>query len=83
MMTDVYKHGSITNELFSKMKTEYNLRTYKKLAFHRKPVSRYSLERVNYKASQLWQNAKNSCSLEIFKLKIKSWTADKCPCWVC
>ena len=39
--------NSITNELFSKMKIEYNLRTYKKLAFHRKPVSRYGLERVN------------------------------------
>ena len=52
----------------------------------RKLTSQYGLESVNYKASHLWQNVsmkiKNSGSLGIFKLKIKLWTAGKCPCRV-
>ena len=92
LMTEVYKYvnglsNSITCEIFSKRNVNYNLRNFREIKSQRKYTSRYGLESVNYKASQLWQNVpmeiKNSSTLEIFKTKIKSWTAEKCPCWVC
>lgn len=82
LMIEVYKYAnglsnSITNDIFLKRNIEYNLRSYRELAsYSSKLLSRYGLESVNYKASQLWQNVpmeiKNSASLEIFKLKMKS-----------
>ena len=92
LMTEVYKYvnglsNSITCEIFSKRNVNYNLRNFREIKSQRKYTSRYGLESVNYKASQLWQNVpmeiKNSSTLEIFKTKIKSWTAEKCPCSVC
>ena len=35
---------------------EYNLTNYRELASHRKLTSRYGLEIVNYKPSQIWKN---------------------------
>ena len=56
---------------FEKVNIEYNFRNYRELASHRKLTSRYGLEWVNYKASQVWYNVsmenKNSSSLKIFK----------------
>ena len=81
LMIEVYKYAnglsnSITNDIFLKRNIEYNLRNYRELASYSKLLSRYGLDSVNYKASQLWQNVpmeiKNSASLEIFKLKMKS-----------
>ena len=83
---NTYVNG-LTIELFSKRNMEYNLRNYREWASHRKLTRRYDLEIVNYKPSQIWKNVpmeiENSGSLEIFKLKIKSWTAYKWQCWVC
>ena len=77
----------VNKYIFPKRSIEYNLRNYRELAFHRKLTSTYGLKGENYKASQIWQKVpmaiKNSGSLEIFKLKVKSWTSDICPCWVC
>ena len=77
----------VNKYIFSKRNIEYNLRNYRELAFHRKLTSRYGLKGENYKASQIWQKVsieiKSSGSLEIFKLKVKSWTSDICPCWMC
>ena len=92
LMIEVYKYvnglsNSITNVIFSKRSIKYNLRNYRELASTRKLTNRYGLESVSYKASQLWQTVpmeiRNSCSLETFKLRIKSWAANNCPCWVC
>ena len=61
-------------------------RNYRELASHRKLTSWYDQASDHSKASQLWRNIhieiKNSSSLEIFRLKTKSWTADKCSYWV-
>ena len=66
--------------MFSKGNIEYNLRNYRELASHTILRSRSGLESANYKASQLWSQTfpmeiKNSCSLELFKLNIKSYTS--------
>lgn len=54
------------------------------VSFHRKLTSWYGFDNVKYKSSQIWQNVpmeiKSSSSLEIFKIKTKSWTAKRCPC---
>ena len=61
-------------------------RNYRELASHRKLTSWYDQASDHSKTSQLWRNIhmelKNSSSLEIFRLKTKSWIADKCSYWV-
>ena len=73
-------YQTITNEIFSKRIQNIISETTENQHPNKKLKSRYGSESVNYKASQLWQNVrmkiKYSGSLEIFKLIIKSWTAD-------
>ena len=51
------------------------------------PRNNCMLNSVVYRANQLWEtlpfDSKNSCLLELFKKRLKSWRCTRCPCQVC
>ena len=67
---------------------EYNLRNTSDFAARRiKKEVRYGSESLSYLGPRLWNilpdEYKKTQSIKDFKVKIKSWVAENCPCRLC
>ena len=80
------------------MKTnKYNIRNFQVLSTDIRRTANYGIETITYRAPSLWAKLpseyKLAASLQEFKMKIKKWKCDTCPCrlfkristkyWVC
>ena len=88
-MYKVYNNKSpdFVCQLFSKSNVTYNLRNV--IDFERPTVNTvwWGTETVRNISPQIWElipsDIKTSPSLASFKLKLKSWKPENCPCRVC
>ena len=90
LMTDVYKFikrlsPDIMKEMFVFRNNPYNLRSTNIFETDNPSTSRYGLDTV--RSSQMWRMLPleicKSKSLSTFKIKIRNWTFDNCPCIIC
>ena len=75
----------IMKDVFELKEPPYNLRSESN-HFTRRNVKTtyYGLSSIKHLASQIWeQSLKNCKTLNEFKIKIKSWYPDHCPCRLC
>ena len=74
----------LLNEVFVERNCNYNLRGNNFLNRRRVNSVRYGTESVSFLAPKIWdilpKEIKNSETLNAFKLKIKNWVPQKCPC---
>ena len=92
LATEIYK---VKNELGPKIMADifhfeekpYNLRNNSVMQGQANCTVYFGTESITSLAPKLWElipsEIKSAKSLNIFKAKIKSWTADKCPCRLC
>ena len=79
--------SEIVNEIFPFNNQPYYLRS--RFDFQRENVStvHYGTESLSFIAPKIWSiipdEIKESPTLEIFKLKIKDWKTNECPCRLC
>ena len=92
LMKEIYKFENnlsppLIDDMFQVRKINYNLRHFQKSANTKKTSVKMGLETITYRAPQLWNlvltEIKDAPSLSIFKVKIKSWYCDNCPCRLC
>ena len=92
LMIEVYKYlnglsPDIMNEIFILRKNSYNLRHFHLFQTENPRSSKFGLDAIAYRASQLWQQLPTEIrevpSLSIFKDKIKTWKCSNCPCRSC
>ena len=90
--TELYKvHNGlapdIMNDIFKIRETTYNLRKEAAFSTRRVKSVQYGLETISILGPKIWdmlpKNIKDSESVEIFKLKVKLWKPEKCPCRLC
>ena len=78
---------SLMAEIFTVKNTGYNLRGGNKLISNTIKTVNYGKETISHLAPKIWElipeEIKNSCSLMIFKRKIKTWIPVNCPCRLC
>ena len=91
-MIEVYKYlhvlsPELMTDIFILRKNPYNIRNIRLLDSENPCSVRFTVDAIVFVASHLWQKVtitiKNSSSPEIFKVKIKSWSCDDCPCNLC
>ena len=77
----------IMNEVFQIEERPYNFRNGVFIRRHNVRTVRYGTETVSFLAPKLWElipeDCKNETSLTAFKVKIKNWIPDNCPCRIC
>ena len=77
----------VLNEVLVERNCNYNLRGNNSLNRRRVNSVRYSTESVSFFAPKIWdifsKEIKNSETLNAFKLKIKNWVLQECPCRLC
>ena len=77
----------LIDDMFQVCKVNYDLRHFQKIANTKKDSVKMNLETISYLAPQLWNlvptDIKDALSLSTFKMKIKSWYSDSCPCRLC
>ena len=66
---------------------KYNLRTDVSFASNNIRTVHYGLQSISYLGPKIWKlvpnNIKESTSLGVFKVAIKKWVPDGCPCRLC
>ena len=72
----------------SKIKeTKYNLRYTNGIVSNKPHTTMYGLDSVSYLAPKIWEQIpteiRNCKTLNLFKVKIKTWVPAKCPCRLC
>ena len=92
LMTEIYKIVTgvalrIMNSLLEFRSKGYNIRNFKVLSTNfRRPVN-YGIETITYRTPSLLAKVpfeyKLAASLKEFKVKIKKWICDTCPCRLC
>ena len=92
-MIEIYITKNSLNPLFmedvfvERPNITYDLRNKDGLLVPRANTTAHGIETIQYVGSRLWQTlpseTRESCTLEIFKGRIKSWKADKCNCKLC
>ena len=92
LATEIYKflHGlspKIMGEVFRINEIKYNLRTDVSFASNNIRTVHYGLQSISYLGPKIWKlvpnNIKESTSLGVFKVAIKKWVPDGCPCRLC
>ena len=92
LMIEIYKivHGvtpPIMKSLFEFRSNEYNIRNFQVLSTDFRRTVNYGIETITCRAPSLWAKLpseyKLAASLEEFKVKIKKWICDTCPCRLC
>ena len=77
----------IMQNLFEVRENKYNLRNFHEIENSVKNTVKCGLETISYRSSALWslvpQEIKSEISLAAFKLKIKNWQCNECPCRLC
>ena len=77
----------LLNDIFVERNCNYNLRGNNFLNSRRVNLLRYGMESVSFLAPKIWdilsKEIKNSETLNAFKLKIKNWVPQECPCALC
>ena len=78
---------TIISNIFELVDLPYNLRIDLKIKSNNINTVFYGTESLSFLAPRLWNQLpniyKNANSLEEFKLKIKDWQCDSCPCRLC
>ena len=76
----------VTTSLCQLGSNEYNIRNFQVLSDFRRTVN-YGIETITYRElsllAKLPSDYKLAASLEAFKVKIKKWKCDACPCRLC
>lgn len=89
LMTEVFKYlnglsPDLMNDVFVLTKNTYNLRNFNIFKTENPRSTRFGLDAIAHRASELWQSIPNdikeSPSLALFKDKIKTWRCKNCPC---
>ena len=91
LMTEIYKIANgvappIMNSLslFEFRSNKYNIRNFQVLPTDFRRTVNYGIETITYRAPSLWAKLsskyKLAASLEEFKMKIKKWKCETCPC---
>ena len=89
LATEIYKTKNdfgpkIMKDTFHFMQKPYNLRNNPELQRRRNRPVYFGTESISSIAPKIWElipsHIRSANSLEIFKEKIKFWTADRCPC---
>ena len=74
----------ITNNVFQINPSVYNLRNSES---ENVKTVHYGTESLSFLGPKIWKlvplEIKNSTSLQIFKIKIKTWVPESCPCRLC
>ena len=74
-------------EVFRIKEIKYDLRTDLSLVSKNIRTVHYGLESISYLGPRIWKlvpnNIKESTSLGSFKMAIKRWVPDGCPCRLC
>ena len=89
LVIEIYNNLSSTlmSDLFSFRNTGFNLRGGSKLKSNTAKTVYYGTESISNLAPKIWEQVpdeiKDSTSLKSFKLKIKSWGPNSCPCRIC
>ena len=77
----------LLNEVFVERNCNYNLQGSNFLNRRRVNSIKYGTESVSFLVSKIWdilpKEIKNSETLNAFKLKIKNWVPQECPCGLC
>ena len=92
LATDLYKvhHGlapELMNDIFKNRNVKYNFR--KNSTFETRNIRSvyYGSESISFIGTKMWEllpsNIKDSENLNIFKLNIKTWKPENCPCRLC
>ena len=71
------------SELFKIKETKYNLRYAKGIVSNKPHTTMYGLDSVSYLAPKIPTEIRNCKTLNLFKVKIKTWVPAKCPCRLC
>ena len=92
LATEIYKVKSgiapeIMSEVFSIVDNPYNLRNNVKFKSKNIHTVRYGTETLSFIGPKIWTEVPDKCktanSLKDFKVSIKSWIPDNCPCKIC
>ena len=92
LVTEIYKFlnnlsPDVMNKVFTLREIPYQLRNPNIFLTDNPRKSRFGLDTVTYRSSQIWailpENMRQSASLSIFKTKIKEWKCENCPCRLC
>lgn len=92
LMTEMYKtkndlDPSFMQEIFYENVSRYNLRNNNEFIQPRVRSVNSGTESIRFKGPQLWQmlppTIRNSESISQFKVKIKDWQGENCPCKLC
>ena len=75
------------HDAFMIRNNKYNLRNFQCLYSTNKRTAKYGTETVTYRGPQICnlipEKTKNASSFEIFKMEIRKWKDEKCPCRMC
>ena len=91
LMTEIFKtihdeNPSFMKEIFVMEESCYNLRSKFRLHVPRASTTKYGLERVSFRGSQIWNvlpnDFKDSECVSSFKRKIKTWNGLSCKCHI-
>ena len=92
LATEIYKTKNnlgpkIMKDTFHFIQKPYNLRNDPELQRWRNRTVYFGTESISSLAPKIWElipnDIRSANSLGIFKVKIKFWTTDKCPCRLC
>ena len=99
LLTEIYKLVNgvappIMNSLFEFWNNEYNITNFQVPSTVFRRTVNYEIEIVTYRVPSVWAKLPSEyklvTSLEEFKVKIKKWKYDTCPCkwistesWIC
>ena len=75
------------SDLFQVKDIRYNLRKGKTLISNNIKTTSYGIDSISYLAPKIWdlipEEIQNCKSLQNFKMNIRLWVPDKCPCNLC
>ena len=78
----------IVTELFEQRNVQHcDLRKNSQFAIPPIRTVYYGLESISFLGPKIWNilpdRLKNVNSIEAFKMQIKKWKPENCPCWLC
>ena len=89
-MFKIYREASreIMQDIFSiREQGHYNLRNISNFIIPKLKSVNFGFESIRYLGPKIWdslpQSLKNKESFDSFKIAIKTWKPDRCPCRIC
>ena len=92
LVTEIFKvknglSPELMNDVFEFIEKPYSLRTTSHFRSRKIRTTKYGIETPSYLGPKLWNLVPNEYktieSLEAFKVKIKTWVPENCPCKLC